>query len=180
MGCASERGTQIVEMALALPVLAMVMLAVLDFGMAVNIKQKLAGIARETARIGANQSPADLDNSNVATSGTVADLQASLATSLQAAGLNDCGLGATAANTGSAASFQWTYSTSTGCPGTLQVTIERGRVASAGTPKVIGTRVRIDYPFRFRLAAVAGLIAPGSTMASTTTISGEAYVPNMP
>lgn len=177
---ASERGSQIVEMALALPLLAMVTFAVLDFGMAVNIKQKLAGIARETARIAANQGSADLDNPAVATSGSVADLQATLATALQAAALNDCGLASAAPNLANAASFQWSYSTATGCPGTLQVTIERGRVASASTPKVIGTRVRIDYPYRFRLAAVAGLIAPGSTMASTTTISGEAYLPNMP
>ncbi len=53
-------GSQIVEFAVALPLLLVVVVGIFDFGNAYNIKQRVTNVAREAARMGASQSTGDL------------------------------------------------------------------------------------------------------------------------
>ena len=53
-------GAQLYEFALVLPLLIVMTVGVMDFAIAYNLKQKLTNAAREGARMGASQSPADL------------------------------------------------------------------------------------------------------------------------
>ncbi len=50
-----ERGAQLVEMALVLPLLLLLAVGILDFGTAYNLRQILNNSAREAARLGASQ-----------------------------------------------------------------------------------------------------------------------------
>lgn len=58
----SERGSQLVELALVLPLLAVLTAGVADFAQAWNARQILANAARDGARLGASQVQLDLDN----------------------------------------------------------------------------------------------------------------------
>ena len=85
-----DAGAQILEFALALPLLVVFVVAIYDFGQAFNVKEKLNFAAKDGARLGATQPTNDLTQ-NLPTSVTaIRDLVDS---DLLAAGINDCGLG---------------------------------------------------------------------------------------
>jgi Flp pilus assembly protein TadG len=59
-----ERGSQLVELAMVLPVLLVLTAGVVDFARAWNARQILANAAREGTRLGISQPTSDLDNNN--------------------------------------------------------------------------------------------------------------------
>lgn len=59
-----ERGMQLLEVALLLPLLLVLAAGAVDFGRAWNLRQILANAARDGARLGADQPDSDLDNSS--------------------------------------------------------------------------------------------------------------------
>jgi Flp pilus assembly protein TadG len=183
---ADERGATLAEFAFTLPLLVGLLYAVFDFGSALTLKQKLGSAVYEAARAGAGQGTSDLSDPNVSTSvnGSVANLKDTVANSLLRAGVSDCGLlvGGTPAPT--PASFRWVYTANAGCPGTLQLTIERQNVVSATdggatTVWVTYTHVQLQYPFQWRLAKVIQLISPSGTFPGTTLIHVDASMPNL-
>ncbi len=52
-GAQGERGQALVEMALVLPLLALLLFAIIDFGLALNARIQVANAVREGARVGA-------------------------------------------------------------------------------------------------------------------------------
>jgi Flp pilus assembly protein TadG len=172
-------GSNLLEFAVALPLLVVFMIGIFDFGTAFNIKQKLNNAVRGTARFGSSLPTDDLTQSPPA---TVIAMRDDIDRYLIAAQLNDCALGsATATPSGTLA---WTFTANSNCAGTLTVTIERGfsyPVTLSNVPNpvnVISTHVTISYPFAWHFNRVIQLLVKGANYAGVTQITTDALVPN--
>jgi Flp pilus assembly protein TadG len=169
-----SRGSQIVEFAVALPLLLVLVVGICDFGNAFNMKQKLTNAAREAARLGSSQSTADLTQGSPASVVAIRDL---VSYYLQTARMNDCGIGTSAA-TAVGASSPWAWSFTATCPngGTFTLTVDRGNVFASSvttggnTIKVISTNVTISYPYKWQFNRVIGLLVSGASYPAATNI----------
>ena len=179
---------QILELAIALPLLAVLVVGISDFSQAFNLKQKLNNAVREGARFSSSLPTNDLSNATSCgappSPGSVCAVRDLVAAYLQRAKINDCGL----STQGATASAPWTYVASgNGCPagGNLTLTVERDRAFPATVPGasgaiyVVSSRVTISYPYKWRFGNVIRVLVPGATYASITQISTDAVVPNM-
>ena len=172
---AETRGSQIVEFALVLPLMIVILVGIFDFGEAFNTKQKLHTAARETVRFTANLNSADLTQGAGSTS--VSAARQIMYQQLQTLSLNTCGLEAA---TPAYQDYVWTYSASTGCPGTLVLVIERAVPVQSGGRTLIGSRVTITYPFRWRFNSVVTLIVPTSQYPGPVfTMTSHAFMMNL-
>lgn len=183
------RGThaaQIMEFAVVLPLLAVMVVGIFDFGQAFSIRQKLTFAARDAARFGSSQPTNDLTQATPISVAAIRDL---VDADLISAGLNDCGLG-TISQTGAVA---WSATGTTGtCPSTatFTLTIDRGYVApplgqpginvpGAGEPlRLISTHVTMSYPYQWHFNSVIKLLVPSATYAGITQITTDAVAPN--
>ena len=116
-----DRGAQLVEFAVTLPLMMVFVVGIFDFSGAFTLKQKLTNIARDAARAAAAQPASDLGNTlPVSVSDTFQAVKNYLATN----NINDCGIAAPVHTTG----LTWkSTATGNGCgaPG-LILTINRG------------------------------------------------------
>jgi Flp pilus assembly protein TadG len=165
--------SQIVELAVSLPLLAVVVIGLTDFSGAFNTKFRLSNAVREGARFAANQSTSDLSN---ATPLSISGIRDVVDNYLVAVHINDCGLSTASP---AKAGLIWTYTASTGCSGTLTLTIDRGSVfPTAGTPVTVeATHVRIQYPYQWRFNKVISIL-PGATNLPVT-LTGDAVMQNL-
>jgi Flp pilus assembly protein TadG len=178
-----SEGSQLVEFAVALPLLVVFVVAIFDFGQAFNLKLKLSGAAREGARLGSSVPTSDLT-----TPGTPASVEAVryiVDAYLIKGGVNDCGLAALAGGTPSP-TLTWTYTASGGgCPAGFPLTLTVNRAYAFKTTvntvdvDVICTQVTITYPYVWHFNNVIQLLSPGATYAGTTLIPTDATAPNM-
>jgi len=177
---------QIMEFAVVLPLLAVLVVGIFDFGQAFSIRQKLTFAARDAARFGSSQPTNDLTQSVPTSVSAIRDLADA---DLISAGLNDCGLG-TISQVGAVA---WTASGTAGtCPSsaTFTLTIDRGYVAPpVGQPginvpgsseplRLISTHVIMSYPYQWHFNSVIKLLVPSATYAGITQITTDAVAPN--
>lgn len=177
---ADASGSQLLEFAVALPLLVVLVVGIFDFGEAFNVKQKLSNMAREGARFGSTLPPNDLDAAG--TPASVTAIRDLVETHLQAGRMNDCGLAGQAGVNGPATT--WTYTAAGGgCPAPLVLTIERGysfpTIIGGFTFNVVGTRVTVQYPYRWQFNRVIGLLVPGAVYPGVSQITTDAIVPNM-
>jgi len=178
-----EAGSQIAEFAVALPLIIVFVIGIYDFSQAFGLKQRLGNAAREAARIGASQPTVDLSQSEPATVDTIARV---VGTSLQGAGINDCGL-ASGNWTVIKSNLTWTYQANTGCTSALTLTINRGYITTAAigvpyssTMTIDNTRVTLSYPYQWRFGNVVTLIAPTANYArGTSQIQATATMQNL-
>lgn len=179
-------GAEILEFAISLPLLLVVAVGVFDFGSAFTVKQKVGNVALQAARVASNQPTTDL--SLVGACGTPASIcsvRDVVETTLVASKLNDCGL-ATAVGAASGP-LSWTFTSNTGCAGPLTLRIERGYIYTAALPSppfdanytIEGTRVTLNYPYRWQFNRVAPLVAPGANYPATTQINSVAIMQNL-
>jgi Flp pilus assembly protein TadG len=177
--------SQILEFAVALPLLAVFVVGIFDFGNAFNLKQKLNNTAREGARFASSSPTNDLSQTGgpCGAPTSVCSIRDLVDSYLQASKVNDCGLsiqlGMWSTSTGIA-----TFTTSgLGCPGPLTLKIERQysfqETVGTATIDVVSTRVRISYPYRWQFNRVIQFIAPGASYAGVTQISTDAVMANM-
>ena len=161
-----HEGSQLVELALVLPLLAVMIVGIFDFGEAYNLKQKLNNTAREAARFAASQNgQQSLNDSDVAAITQVVNSY------LTSAGLTQCTFSAP-----TKATFTYTSSaTGTGC-GSASLVINREFLINAGT---LGTKVTLAYPFTWRIGNVMKLLLPSSTLTLPATISTDAIMQNI-
>jgi Flp pilus assembly protein TadG len=173
-------GSQLLEFAVALPLLVVFVVGIFDFGGAFNLKQILNNIAREGARFASSLPRNDLDA--IGTPQSVTAIRDLVVAHLQASRLNDCGLATQPAANGPVTT--WTYTTAGGgCPRPVVLTIERGyafpTVMGAYTFNVMSTRISLKYPYSWHFNQVITLLVPGATYQSVTQINTDATVPNM-
>jgi Flp pilus assembly protein TadG len=182
-----DRGAEILEFAISLPLLLVVAVGVFDFGAAFTVKQKLGNVALQGARVASNQPTTDLSLavSCGAAPASICSVRDVVDANLVASRLNDCGLGT--ANGAGSGPLSWTFTANTGCGGTLTLKIERGYVYTATLPAppfqanytIEGTRVTLSYPYRWQFNRVAPLIAPGANYLPTTQINSVAVMQNL-
>jgi Flp pilus assembly protein TadG len=177
---ADASGSQLLEFAVALPLLVVFVVGIFDFGGAFNLKQMLNNIAREGARFASSLPTNDLDA--IGTPPSVTAIRDLVVSHLQTARLNDCGLATQAGVNGPVTT--WTYTAAGGgCPAPLVLTIERGHsfpaVIGANTFHVMSTRVSLKYPYSWHFNKVIQLLVSGATYQAVTQINTDATVPNM-
>src|SRR5207302_9360815 len=86
----NQRGAQVMEFALVLPLLMVFVVAIYDFGQAFNVKEKLNFAVKDGAKFGAAQPTNDLTQTIPVSVTAIRDL---VDADLINAGINDCGLG---------------------------------------------------------------------------------------
>lgn len=189
---ADERAAQIVEFAVALPLLVLFVVGIFDFSAAYTLKQKLTNVARETARVSAADPSNDLAN---ATPASVVDAFWVMDNYLLANKINACGIGISSVSH-SSPSTVWTFSAAgNGCVGTgLVVIINRGYyfpsnstqpaglncvAQSPGTQTaIIATCVSVQYAYQWRFGRVARLLGSAITLPTTLTATAVAMNEN--
>jgi Flp pilus assembly protein TadG len=174
--CKQTEASQIAEFAISLPLLAAVVIGITDFGSAFDLKYKLSNAVREGARVSSTQSTSDLTNAIPASVTAVRDAVDSY---LVGDHVNDCGL---ASSSPSQSGLVWIYTANTGCAGggTLTLIVDRGRsFQTTNGVTVEGTRVWINYPFRWRFSGVIRVLIPTARYRGFSYISNEAVMQNL-
>lgn len=175
-------GAELIEFAASLPLLVVFVVGVYDFSSAFILKQKIAHIAAEAARVAANQPMSDVANTGSCPA-TICALRDVVDREFTNNGIDDCGLNsATAANI---SALRWTF-TANGCSaGPLTLEINRGaRFDVPLTPPFVGTyaveatQVTLSYPHQWQFNRVIGLVKPGANFANTA-IQSVAIVQNL-
>jgi Flp pilus assembly protein TadG len=177
---ADASGSQLLEFAVALPLLVVFVVGIFDFGGAFNLKQMLSNTAREGARFASTLPSNDLDA--IGTPPSVTAIRDLVDSHLLAGRMNDCGLATQAGVNGPV--FTWTYTAAGGgCPAPLILTIERSysfqTVVGANTFNLISTRISLQYPYQWRFNRVIQLLVPGASYQGVSQIQTDAIVPNM-
>jgi hypothetical protein len=172
-------GSQLLEFALILPFLLVLVVGIIDFGKAYNIKHILTNAAREGARTTAST---PLTNANC-TDTTPCSIEASADSVKQY--LYDAGLTAASCikpNSPASGSLgppltPWTYS----CSG-ITVKIDRAFNVAGGPSgtAILCTQVTVSYPYTFTFGQVIGLLVNGATgPAGQQSISASAVMQNL-
>ena len=185
-----ERAAQIVEFAVALPLLVVFVVGIFDFSSAFTLKQRLTNIARDAARAAAADPQNDLLQPSSALPQSVTHAFYTVDNGLLASKLNDCG----ATASGSPSGLTWTFTANgNGCPAAgLTITINRGYYfppTGAGQPSVscapqtpngqatiIGTCVSIQYFYLWRFGRAASLL--GASWVLPPQVAGVAVAMN--
>jgi Flp pilus assembly protein TadG len=183
-----SRGSQLLEVALALPILVTLAVGGSDFSDGYNMKQKLNNAAREGARFGGAVSTIDdtqtsCNNYSPAVTApcSVQGIQnvvlGYLSNTETKVGV--CGM-TTGTSPSSTGALSWTYTSSCSPSGTFTITIERGYnyVDSSSGATVIATRLTVSHPYTWSIGRVIGLL--GGSFPSTITISSNAIMRNIP
>lgn len=168
----AQRGSQLMEMALALPFLMVFMVGLSDFGGAYNVKQKLSSAAREGARLGI-QNTQDLTDTPPA---SVVAIRNTIANHLTNAGLTGCAFGSAAPV--SAGTLTWTVTPKANCV----IKIERGNqsVANGSGVKLVATQVTVTYPVTWTFNKIIGFLVPGASPALPASLNSAALMQNIP
>lgn len=176
-----DRGSQLVEFAVSLPLLVLFVVGIFDFSNAFTLKQKLTNVARDAARVAAGEPASDLQSYTTNAPASVLDAFQDIDNYLVANNLSDCTVGLSGAS-----GLTWTYRGTSGCPpGGLMITINRGYYFPATgapppsadcTPRnpgatnvVIGTCVSIQYAYPWRFGRVASLLGANATLPTQIT-----------
>jgi len=176
---AGTEGSQIVELAISMPLLLVIVVGITDFGTAFNLKQKLNNAAREGARTASKQSMSDISNGTPLTTDAIRDV---IDNYLLAENVNDCGL---STSVPTKAGLIWTYTANTGCPGngTLTLTIDRGntfQTTGAGAVAMETTHIHFSYPYLWRFGTFMRFFVPSANYASgVTQIVTDAVMTNL-
>lgn len=177
----SGEASQLLEFAVALPLLAVLVVGVFDFGGAFNMKHQLGNAVRDGARFGSSISLQDVTMGT--TPASVNGAMQLVDAYLLRAEISDCGLGsATPTTTG--LTYTWTFTVnSSPCSGNLTLTVERAYMFHASlnsvTTDVICTHVTISYPYPWHFNRVIQLLVPGSTYGATIPVAADSVMPNM-
>ncbi len=174
----SSSGSQLLEFALVVPLLLAMVIGILDFGQAYNLKQKLTNAAREGARFAIEEPCADCSQ---AAPSTTQAIENSMVSYLSNTGVNLCGLtGTTVPTVGPQPVASWTFTSPQTCAGTsANFTIEIDRentFASSNGGKVVSSQVIVSSPYAWTFNRIIGLLLPGANYQAVTTISSTAIM----
>ncbi|HET9178090.1 MAG TPA: TadE family protein [Terriglobia bacterium] len=161
-------GAELLEFAMALPLLLVLVVGIIDFARAYNTKHITSNTAREAARLISSTPLNDSDcptawTINSPGSGTPCAVQATaktVANYLTAAGLNQGACLSTATAT-FAPVLTWTYA----CNNVTLVIYKAYDTPNPydTTSPIKSTKVTISYPYTFMFGRIIGLLVPGAT-----------------
>ena len=193
----AEGAAQIVEFAVALPLLVVFVVGIFDFSNAFTLKQKLTNVTRDAARTAAAEPTTDLGNPTPPLPVSVQDAFYIIDNYLRANNINDCGIGIANGNA-TAIPLTWRFSIAasgpTGCG--ITIIINRGYYYSLPTPvpqppltcdtrssvtaaetQMVGTCITVQYSYPWRFGQAASLIG-GNGRGLPTMISAQAIAAN--
>ena len=189
-----DRAAQLVEFAVALPLLVVFVVGIFDFSNAFTLKLRLTNVAREAARAASVAPSTDVQIGATAPI-SVVDAYGIVDYYLVNNNINDCGL--SAISTGSSSGLTWTFSaTSNGCPPPgLTLTVNRGyyfpinsttvanencqsQTPGSGQTAVIATCISIQYPYAWRFGKVASLLGSNNILPSQFSVIAVAFNDN--
>ena len=171
-----DQAAQLVEFAVALPLLVVFVVGIFDFSSAFTLKLKLTNLARNAARIAAAGPISDVQPGSTPVS--VMDAFYVIDNYLQANSINDCSVSSTPTGAG----VTWTFTgTGSGCPTAgLTIVVNRGYYFPAtsatilaisctssspnGATAVIATCVSIQYPYPWKFGRAASLLGNNATL----------------
>lgn len=168
---ARTEGAQLVELALALPLLLVFVVGIIQFGGAFNLKQKEANAAREGARVMVSN---DL-SSTTCTSGycSVQAAASAVANYMTNASFDSSCIDPTAPSTTGPPT--WTYS----CNGiTISINNQYPYTDSAGNPET-GTQVTVTYPFTWFFNDIIKLLVPNASLSIPNSLTETAVMQNL-
>ena len=177
-----ERGAQLVEFAVSLPLLVLFVVGIFDFSGAFTLKQKLTNVAREASRIAAADPANDLGSTFTAGTAPVSVVDAFKVAKnyFTVNHLYDCGV--TAGSVSSLGSLIWQYKVtpSSGSSCGITLTINRGYVFPANSTTsplptcasqtvssqtaIVGTCVSIEYAYPWRFGQVSKFFGPNTSL----------------
>jgi hypothetical protein len=181
--CRDERAAQLVELAVALPLLVVFVVGIFDFSGAFTLKQKLTNIARDAARVAAADPVVDVTNpGSDPISSSVDDAFQVVQQYLTANNINTCGIVAADGIEGPPAT--WRFSATTSSPAcSIEIIINRGYYFPAGSTsqlppsncqppsapspnqlQVIATCISIQYAYPWRFGTVSSLLGPTTAL----------------
>jgi Flp pilus assembly protein TadG len=182
-----DRAAQLVEFAVALPLLMVFVVGIFDFSGAFTLKQKLTNTARDAARAAASEPATDIaspgsDPIPASVDDAIQLIKGYLATN----NLNDCGLSSSSYVNGPGPI--WTFTASVASPPcAITVIVNRGyffpvggaaqtapancRPASASATQieVVSTCVSIQYSYQWRFGRVASLLGASTALPTNLT-----------
>jgi Flp pilus assembly protein TadG len=182
---ASEQGAQLVEFAVALPLLVVFVVGIFDFSNAFTLKQRLTNIARDAARAASVDPSNDLKGPAVGTNPvSVTDVFYIVDNYLRSANLNDCGITSAGSNP-QPLTWQFTangtgcgltitvnrayHFPATGSPPNPDVTCQSLQSIASGQTAVIGTCVSIQYAYPWRFGPAASLLGRNTVLPAQIT-----------
>lgn len=177
-------GAELLEFALALPLILAMVAGLLDFSRAYNIKQKLANAVREGARVGSSESTISDTTSNPSSVKAIRD---DVVTYLQDAGLDTSFIGTTLSWNPCPGTCVGTYYTTSASGVNYGLMIERNVTTvtytdpnTANLVHVPSTRVTLYYPYdwTFGFNQIIKLLVPSSTFTNPIRIETDAMMAN--
>jgi len=194
---AGDRGAQLVEFAVALPLLVLFVVGIFDFSNAFTFKQKLTNVARDAARVAAADVANDLQFPSSSAPASVIDAYEDIDRYLLANNINDCGI---VQSSSPSSTLTWTSTANgNGCPPAgLTIIINRGYYFSpnlatqpanvlcqppalSGGPTqtaLIGTCVSIQYPYQWRFGNIASILGRSQSLPPVITATAVALNEN--
>ncbi len=154
------RAAQIVEFAVALPLLVVLVVGIFDFGFAFGVKQKITNAAREAARVAASQPTIDLSLTRGGGCGaptSICAIRDVVNNYLAVASVNNLTL---------KIERGYTFSSALPAPYTTPLTVE-------------ATRVTLMYPYKWQFNRVMSLVVSGARYSDKTKITIVSVMQNL-
>jgi Flp pilus assembly protein TadG len=158
-----ERGVELLEFALVLPLLLVLLVGIFDFGAAFALRQKMTNAAREGARIVVSSPLTDQS----CTSSTPCSIVAAANAVVQY--MDDAGASLSCVQPSSptsSGSLEWTYTCSTGA----RLVINRGYTISTTGGLLPATQVTLVYPITWRLVSFLPGYSNGAKLSTVVTM----------
>lgn len=193
---ADECAAQLVEFAVALPLLVLFVVGIFDFSGAYTLKQKLTNITRDAARVAASGPATDLSSTFGAGNApaSIVDAFNVIDNYLVANQINDCGVTASSVTSSGTLTWQYQVTPSGSPPCGITLTINRGYVfpmtgttppsvtcaapsAGSGTA-VVGTCVSLRYTYSWRFGRISSLLGSSNTLPPQISAIGLAMNEN--
>lgn len=166
----TDEAAELIEFAVSVPLLVVFMVGIFDFSSAFILKQKIAHVAAEAARVAANQPMNDVANTGSCPV-SICAIRDVVKNALTNNGITDCGLAsATAINT--PGTLSWTF---TGPDPNCSLTIDRGYHYDLSTLpdppflanyRIEATKVTLSYPYQWSFNRVITLVVPSANYAN--------------
>lgn len=170
-----DEGTEILELAVSLPLLVILVVGIYDFGSAFTLKYKLNNALFEGLRVASSQPARDLSRIDAcgASPPSICVVRDVVASSLQASIGDDCGLSTSPGSP--SGTLAWTFAGN--CPD-ARLQIERGVLNPGGVIlpnpfddsdpfRIENTRITLSYPYQWRFNRAIQVVAPGANYLST-------------
>ena len=168
----NDDAAELLEFALALPLILVMLIGLLDFAHAYNIKQKLANAAREGARVGQSLGYSDTSNTSTTSVQTIKD---DVTNYLAGAGVDTSFIGTSVSWTPAPSGVGTYYTTSGGVNYGLKVERLYHVIDSATGADILSVKVTLNYPYNWSYGFnhIIKMLVPSSTFAGTIDLGAD-------